>query len=299
MAFIKGSANYSTHGFIPTHFSAQIPVKLDTKCLALDCVNRSWESEFEGGGDITRIREIGDISIADYTSYDTLTYETVTESYQDFVIDQQKAFRFKIDKIEQHQSDIDLWDSHADRAAVALHKTVDTHLLSGMTAAVPVYNTLGATTLGHTITLTSDNVYDVLVDLNTLLREANADSVTDEMPWLLVPPRIKGVMLKSGKLTPATDMGDMVIRNGVFGEFAGFQVKENTNQPYTGATGLDDGYWSVLGGFNYAYSFAMQINQVEGPFTLETTFGDAMRGLAVYGSKDIRPQGLVKAIVKI
>lgn len=299
MAFARGSANYSTHGYVATHFSATIPVLLDKKCVALDCVNRDWEGEFESGGDITRVREVGNIAISDYTVDDTITYSTLSESYQDIVIDQQKKFAFKVDKIDLHQSDIDVLDAYSDRAAVAMHTTVDTHLISGMTSAVPVYNTLGATTLGHTIQLTPDDVYDVLVDLNVLLREANADSVTDEMPWLLVPPRVKGMMQKSGKLTQATDMGDMVIRNGVFGEFAGFQVKENTNQPYTGASGLNDGYWSLLGGYNYAYTFAMQINEVEGPFTLETTFGKAVRGLSVYGSKGIRPQALVKAIVKI
>jgi hypothetical protein len=299
MAYTRGSASYATHGFIPTHFSATIPVLLDKQCVALDCVNREWENEFENGGDIARVREPGDITTDDYTVDNTITYQTTTESYQDIVIDQLKKFAFKIDKVDLKQADIDVLDAYTERAAVSGRDTVDTHLLSGMSSAVPVYNTMGSTTLGHNIQLTADNVYDVLVDLKTLLAESNAMSVTDKMPWLIVPPRVRGVMLKSGKLTPATEMGDQVIRNGVFGEFAGFEVKETTNLTLNAASGTNDQYWNILAGFNYAYTFAMQISEVEGPFTLETTFGKAVRGLYVYGSKAIRPQAMAKLIAHV
>jgi hypothetical protein len=299
MAYTRGSANYSTHGFIPTHFSATIPVQLDKICVALDCVNRDWESEFENGGDIARVREFGEITVDDYTVDNTVTYETTTESYQDIVIDQIKKFAFKIDKVDKKQADLDVFDGYSERAAISVHQTVDTHLITGMTAAAPVYNTIGSTTLGHNIQLTADNVYDVLVDLHTLLVESNASSVTSKMPWLIVPPRVKGIMKKSGKLTPATEMGDKLIRNGVFGEFAGFEVKETTNLTLNGASGTNGTYWNILAGFNYAYTFAMQLSEVEGPFSLQTTFGDGIRGLFLYGSKAIKEEAIAKLIATV
>jgi hypothetical protein len=51
-----------------------------------------------------------------------------------------------------------------------------------------------------------------------------------------------------------------------------------------------------LGGTSDAISFASQITNVE-TLRAQSTFGNIMRGLNVYGYKVIKPEALVNAIV--
>jgi hypothetical protein len=298
MAYTRGSANKATHGFIPIQFSTKLLAKLDKTCVAMDCVNTDYEGEIAQAGDIVTIPEVGDITINDWTVDGTITYQTTTESTTDLVIDQQKYYGYKVDYVDITQANIDVINAYAERAGIAMRNTVDTHLLTAISAAVPSDNTLGATTIGQVVQLTSENILAVYTDLYTLLEESDVFGATDQRPWAIVTPQVKALMVKSNQLRP-TPVGDDAVRNNVVGEFAGFDVKLTTNLAMTAATGGADDYLGLLAGVNFAHTFALQVFQEEDIKPLQTTFGNAKRGLAVYGSKAIRPQGLAKLIAKV
>lgn len=298
MAYTRGSANKGTRSFIPIQFAAKLLLKLDKTCVAMDCVNRDYEGDITQAGDLVTIPELGDITINDWTVDGTVTYQTTTESSTDLVIDQLKYYAYKIDYVDQTQSNIDVFNGYLDRAAIAMRNTVDTHLLTSMIAGVPADNTLGATAVGSVVQLTAENIIAVYTDLYTLLEESDVFGATDQKPWTIVTPQIKSLMVKSNQLRQ-TAMGDEAVRSNVVGDFAGFDVKVTTNQSMTAATGGADDYLSILAGVNFAHSFALQVFQEEEIKPLQTTFGNAKRGMAVYGSKTIRPQGLAKLIAKV
>ena len=60
---------------------------------------------------------------------------------------------------------------------------------------------------------------------------------------------------------------------------------------YTAASGADSGYTHVLAGHPKAISFASQFTNAE-TIRMESKFGDAVRGLNVFGSKVIVPDAL-------
>jgi hypothetical protein len=64
-----------------------------------------------------------------------------------------------------------------------------------------------------------------------------------------------------------------------------------SNMLYTASSGADDTYTHVLAGHPKAISFASQFTNTE-TVRLESTFGDAVRGLKVYGSKVVVPDCL-------
>jgi len=272
--------------------------KLDKTTVAMDCVNTEYEGEIAQAGDIVTIPEVGDITINDWTVDGTVTYQTLTESSLDLVIDQQKYYAYKLDYVDETQADIDLINAYAERAGIGMRNVVDTHLITGMSAAVPIDNTLGQTTAGNVIQLTAENILSVYTDLYTLLEESDVFGATDQRPWTIATPAVKAIMVKSQQLRP-TQAGDDAVRNNVIGEFAGFDVKVTTNQSMTAASGGADDYIGLLAGVNFAYTFALQVMTEEDIKPLQTTFGKAKRGLAVYGSKAIRPQGLAKLIAKV
>lgn len=298
MAFIRGAANIGTHAFIPVKFSKKVAAILDNIVVAMDCVNTEWENEILESGDIVRIRSFGNITVNSYTVDQTITNQTVSESAQSLVIDQQQYFSFKIDDIDVKQTDLDVYDGYEERASVAVRDIVDTFLLTQMAASAPAYNTIGATSAGSVIQLNADNIYDVFVDLYERLETSKVFGATSQRPWTIVPPKVKAIMKKSGQLGHATDKGDEVIRNGVVGEFAGFDVKTTTNMNMTPASGGNDDYFGVIAGTNLGYTFAMQISKVE-DLRMETTFADQMRGLFVYGGQAVVPGALAKLVCKI
>lgn len=296
MAYTRGAANKGTRSFIPIHFAKKVLAKLDKTCVAMNCVNTDWEGEIADSGDIVTIRQLGDITINDYTIDSTITYQTTTEGSLDLVIDQQKYYAYKIDYIDITQTDIDVLDGYAERAAIGMRNTVDTHLLTAMTAGVAADNTLGATT--NVIQLTAENILAVYTDAFTILEESDVFGTTDQRPWAIVTPQVKGLMVKSQQLRP-TQAGDDAVRDGVIGEFGGFDIKVTTNQSLTAATGGNDDYIPLLCGVNMGHSFALQVFEDEKIEPLQTTFGKGRRGLAVYGSKTVQPQCLAKIIAKV
>ena len=65
-----------------------------------------------------------------------------------------------------------------------------------------------------------------------------------------------------------------------------------SNMLYTPSSGTDAGYSHVLAGHPKAISFASQFSNTE-TVRLEGSFGDAVRGLKVFGSKVVTPDALV------
>jgi hypothetical protein len=298
MTFTRGSANKATHSFIKVDFSAKVQTIFDHECCFMDGVNRDWEGEIENGGDIVTIRGFGDITWSTYSpDSTTITYSTLSESSLDLVIDTFKYCAFKLDDVDAAQVDIEVLDGYGERAGVSGRDLVDTHLSTGIAAAVPADNVMGATTLGSVIQLTKDSIYPVFCDLFAILKDSKVFGATKQRPWTVVQPQLESLMKQAPEFTHASDMGDEVIRNGVIGEFAGFEVKTTTNYGITAASGGNDSYYTVLAGVNLAYSFAMQVNEME-DIRLEGAFADGRRGLMVYGSKAVAPQGLAKLICK-
>src|SRR5690606_34029832 len=61
---------------------------------------------------------------------------------------------------------------------------------------------------------------------------------------------------------------------------------------------LSGGGQAAIAGSTIAHSFAEQILELEA-YRPEKRFGDALKGLHVYGSKVVRPEALVVASVKV
>ncbi|MFM9815864.1 P22 coat protein - protein 5 domain protein, partial [Streptomyces scabiei] len=79
------------------------------------------------------------------------------------------------------------------------------------------------------------------------------------------------------------------LRNGFVGRAAGFNIVQSNNTP--NPTGDDN---VVQAGVNSAISFAEQINKTEA-YRPESSFSDAVKGLALYGAKLVRPDGIAIA----
>ncbi len=211
--------------FIPEVWAAQLLGILDKNLVyaGSPCVNRNYEGEISAYGDTVHIGAIADVSIVDYTKDTDLTVETLTDSEQQLLIDQAKAFAFEIDDIDlrQARSGGALMNEAARRAAFGLRDKADQFALSKMV--------LGAgSSLGVVDATTATNVYDNLVVPAMVKLDQN--NVPSEGRWLVVDPATYGKLLLDSRFIKVNESGASGgLRNGIVGDAGGFTIMKSNN----------------------------------------------------------------------
>lgn len=284
MAFTLGTE-------IARHYSKVFIPALERETVAVNCVTSKWASDLMKEGQEVNVRFEPEVAITDYSVDSTITYNTMSTTTLKLVIDAAKYVAIKLDKIDEKQSNMAWWTAVAKRSAYKMALAKDTYLITNMAANVPAYNRLGNTALGHAITFNEANIYPILCDAYALLQESLMVNGGTIKPWLMVPPRIMAQLKKSKQFTHASAAGDAIIRSGVIGEIAGFEIKQTTNITLNPAGTGTDAYYKLLFGVNEAYGFTTQMQTTEN-LSLQTTFANAFRGLCVYGGGKIRGEGL-------
>ena len=156
-------------------------------------------------------------------------------------------------------------------------------------------NTNGDARTAAAATLLAE-AYEYLVDLRTRFDEANVPN--DGRRSVLCPPWYVGQLLKDDRFVqaPTTPSIQDAIVNGFVRRVAGMNVLESNNTKHESATSVIGEYSWIVGCHPLATTFAEQVVQVEG-YRMEKRFADAIKGLHVYGSKVVRPEGLVALVV--
>jgi hypothetical protein len=231
-------------------------------------------------------------------------------------IDKGKYFQVVIDDVDSVQADVKLMDIFTNDASQQMKIAIDGDVLGSVYADAATANkgatagaisgdiNLGAT--GAPRQVTSSNVLDMLLDMGQVLDEQN---VPEDGRWAVIPAWMAG-LIKRSDLKQAYLTGDSVtpLRNGKIGMIDRFTVYVSNNlttandlgaDSASGGTGSNADYkaWRILAGTRDAISFASQITNVE-TLRAQTTFGNIMRGLNVYGYKVTKPEALVSGYVR-
>ena len=271
--------------FIPTVWAARLLVALEKVLIygQTNVSNRDYEGEVKKAGNTVKIASIGDVSIGDYTKdTDIGDPETLSDEEQTLLIDNAKYFNFYVDSIDRAQQNVNVLDEAMRRSANRLREVADGFLAGTMDAAVPGGNKIGSTTTPKVPT--KDDAYEYLVDLGVLLDEQNVPT-TDR--FVVVPAWFHGLLLKDDRFVRSgTTAGDRRLANGEVGEAAGFTILKSNSVPNTTGT-----KYKIIAGHSVATAYVEQIVDVQ-TYKPEKRFGDAVKGLHVYGAKVVRPQAL-------
>lgn len=277
----------SLENFIPEIWSANLLSNLNQAHVYAQpgVANRDYEGEIKGAGDTVHINSIGRVTVFDYTkNTDMPAAETLTDAQRNLVIDQQKGFNFQVDDIDQAQQKPKVMSEAMKESAFALSDVEDT-FLAGFHTAADAGNLIGNDTTPATMSLADPtDAYEYLVDLGVLLDQANVPS---EGRSVIVPSWFHGVLLKDDRFVKVgSAASDATLRNGEVGEAANFKIMKSNNVPNTAGA-----KWKVQASHPMARSFAEQIASTEA-YRPEKRFGDAVKGLHVYGGKLVRPTAL-------
>ena len=293
--------------FIPTIWSGKLIEKFYASTVLAAIANTDYEGEISNYGDKVIIRQRPNLTINAYTADANLSFERPSATTVELAIDTGKYFAAVCDDVYEVQADINKMSMWADDAAEQMKITIDTDVLDGILTALADIDagnkgaTAGAISggidLGVTtsaITITTANVIDHIVSMGQCLDEQN---VPETGRWLVIPAWI-AALIKRSELRDASLTGDSMSmsRNGRLGMIDRFTLYLSNLLPDENHAGLTTGEFAIYAGHTTGLTFASQLTKVE-TLRAESTFGNILRGLQVYGYKITDGKSLVVSVV--
>ncbi|MGA0847481.1 MAG: hypothetical protein ACO3PY_02580 [Pontimonas sp.] len=298
-----GRPNYSGN-FIPEIWSGKLIENFYDATVLAAISNTDYEGEIRSMGDTVNIRTTPEITIRDYVKGQTLTVENPDKPKLQLVIDKGEYFACVEDDVDKVQSDINMMDTWSKDASERMKIKIDQRVLTDLLPDIAATNK-GATageqsasfnlgTSGAPLSVTKDgaggttSVVDLIVDMGTVLDEANAP---EGDRYLVIPAKMAGLIKKSElKDASLTGDGTSVVRNGRLGMIDRFTIYVSHNLY------VDSGKYSLIAGHKMGFTFASQMTEMES-LRAESTFGNIIRGLQVYGYKVVKPEAIAQAVV--
>ena len=333
MAFVGQNAAYAK--FVPQIYSAKLQDKFYASSIVPAISNHDWEGEIQSYGDKVIIRKVPTISINDYgvtssgnnkplngTGGTGIVYETLTSGGDnlELLIDKSKYYAFRVDYIDDYQSDLDLIDVVTQDASMNMAIQIDKEILKSVTgsgaSAAAEYTAAYANLQGlHPTTIKNNagvnevvtsfvadasgvginldgatKALETILQAGQVLDEANVPR--DGKRFVIINPKVART-LKLSDLKQAQLTGDATspLRNGLIGELDGMKIYVSNNLVNATAS-TAAAPTRLLVGHECAMTFASQFVKHE-MMPLQDTFGYGVRGLKVYGHRVVKHDALV------
>jgi len=289
-----------TGNFIPEIWSGKLIENFYDATVLAAISNTDYEGEIRNMGDTVNIRTTPEITIQSYVKGQTLSVENPDKAKLQLVIDKGEYFACVEDDVDQVQTDMNLMDMWSKDASERMKIKIDQRVLADVLTGVSASNkgqTAGAISgdidlgvAGQPEALTTTNVIGKIVDMGTVLDEANCP---ESGRFMVIPAKMAGLIKQSDlKDASITGDGNTPLRNGRLGTIDRFTIYVSHNL----VKSSDE--FSVLGGHSMGFTFASQMTNME-TIRSETTFGNIIRGLQVYGYQVVKPEALATMIVTL
>ena len=280
MAYSTSGGSFSfasgENHFIPEVFSKKLQAKFYAQTMLSEVTTNEYEGEISGLGNKVNIRTVPAVSVADYSG--SISYSDVTSSTIELDINKAKSYAFKVDDILREQADIDFMNEAANDAAQNMKIAIEQDVFANVAAGSSLTDINGTPA-----NITSSTVLGHILDAGQQLDENN---IPEDGRFMIINPAVATV-LKQSELRQAYLTGDNVspLRNGFIGTVDRFNMYVSNNLSTTA------GVTSGLFGHPKAVAYASQKTNTE-TVRLESSFGDGVRGLSVYGYKVILPTAI-------
>ena len=177
-----GRPNYSGN-FIPEIWSGKLIENFYDATVLAAISNTNYEGEIRKMGDTVNIRTTPEITIKTYVKGQTLSVENPDKPKIQLVIDKGEYFACIEDDVDKVQSDVNMMDTWSKDASERMKIKIDQRVLTDILPSISALNK-GATagritaninlgTTGSPVAITKTNVLDYIVDMGTVLDEAN------------------------------------------------------------------------------------------------------------------------------
>ena len=241
-----------------------------------EVTTNEYEGEISGQGDKVNIRTVPAVTVADYTG--SLSYADVTSGTVELNINKAKSYAFKVDDILRQQADIDFMNAAAEDAAQNMKIAIEQDVFANVGA--------GSSLTDVNSSEAGTNAGNILGHILTAGRTLDENNIPETERFMIIDPATAAI-IKNSDLKQAYLTGDAEspIRNGNIGMIDRFTVYVSNNLPSSGSV------TTGLFGHPKAVAYASQMTNTE-TVRLESSFGDGVRGLAVYGYKVVVPTAI-------
>lgn len=305
----------SLNNFIPALWADTLLAALRKNLVYGNLFNTDYEGTIQRMGDTVKINAIGDITISNYSKDTDLNPpQALTDAQTMLVINQAKYYNFEVDDVDAAQAHPEVMTEAMAWAAYRLADTMDQFYAGFYTDAITA-NLVGSSgTPTVPVVATQANigggqtVYDYLVLLGQYLTQS---LVPKQGRWCVVPPWVKVLLIQDIRFTSFnTPAARLTILSGkldasagnasdaYLGQIDGMDIYESVNAPHlggnVGASGSQD---VILAGHRMALTKAEGINKTEA-YRPPYRFADAVKGLALYGAKTVRPYAVAVAYLQ-
>jgi len=278
-----------TQNFIPHIFSASILRGYEKATVFGNLISREYSGEISSMGDRVRVPRLGPVQIRDYQRGGPINYDGIDGSYIDVVIDQSKYWALKADDIDQLQSAPAFLDGATKNAAYALRDTIDAYSANVLTAgaSTKLYEN---TPFTPPATLPSGidaaGYVSLFTELSQILDELNVPRLAR---FVVIPPFVLRGLTHS--VIAAGLPNDRPIGEGFVTQIAGLDVYVSNN-----LVTKPNGDTVIIAGVREAATHVLQLTKTEALRDVDS-FSDLVRGLAVYTTAVLLPEGLITAVV--
>lgn len=248
-----------------------------------------FQPMLRSGGRSVTINAIGAAEVRKHDRNVDLTYDDISTTDMELVMDQEWYFGFRVSDVDKVQATGDFQSTATEEHAHKLAAEVDGYLAQSL--AKDAGTKLGNKAIfdGADFYRPGDKQTTAWDALRQVVTELNKNSAPTSNRWVVVGPEFAGALLADRRVTEADKAGtDLVARNGLIAELdiLGLNVYQTNAIPTTA------GRETIIAGVPGAMVSAMQLYEIEA-LRNQDRFGDIVRGLEVAGAKVIRPKGVV------
>lgn len=279
----------SIKNFIPTIWSTKILQHMRDNLVYAGLVNRDYEGEITRRGSSVEVSMPGEVTIKDMPSRTYGDTKAIREidapegmevQKVTLLIDQEKYFNFGVDDVDKVQMNLDLMNSYTESASYGFQSTIEKHVAEIMAKEAKLV--LGSDE--HPVALTSENIYKQLIKMKVGLDKANVPPVGR---FVVLPPEAEGLLLEDNKFVyVGTSSSEDSLKNGKVFRACGFDIAISNNVP------VNDNKYKIIATYKGSTTFAQQLLETKA-YSPEKGFGDALKGLVVFGAKVVRPDKIV------
>ena len=279
----------SIKNFIPTIWSTKILQHMRDNLVYAGLVNRDYEGEITRRGSSVEVSMPGEVTIKDMPSRTYGDTKAIREidapegmevQKVTLLIDQEKYFNFGVDDVDKVQMNLDLMNSYTESASYGFQSTIEKHVAEIMAKEAKLV--LGSDE--HPVALTSENIYKQLIKMKVGLDKANVPPVGR---FVVLPPEAEGLLLEDNKFVyVGTSSSEDSLKNGKVFRACGFDIAISNNVP------VNDNKYKIIATYKGSTTFAQQLLETKA-YSPEKGFGDALKGLVVFGAKVVRPGKIV------
>ena len=283
--------------FIPELWATPSLERFRQMNLAMSvCANTAYEGTISRLGDTVHVATTTSVTLRPYSRGTAIVYEDVTPADESLTIDQADYGSITLDDVDRAQQDRDTLALYTNELGVAIAEKMDTYVF-GFHGSANSSNQIsnGGSALNITASSAgSTHVYDLLVTAGMNLTSRNV-GMTGR--WAIVTPYYFSLLQKDTVyFTQGSALGDQLIisatlgnqpltgaqasMKGFVGQCAGFDIYVSNNLPTDGS-----GNYYCLYGQGKPISFAAQIKGNFEALRRESTFGQSVRCLLLYGGR--------------